>query len=307
MELLKNVRKFSIFWYSFGFIGNWFIIAYFLSVNRGKLTTMTNYHFLLIVMAVFDNVVCLSQVVSCSLHLNTVFYTNLEMLIDTYVTSTTSLVSIWILVLVSFTRYQRIASPFTRQWRKNVCFKIILIIWCLFSLYQFLLTKIPDGKYSYLYFNSCFLIFEGVIPQILMFYFSWKACQHIKKDTTSNKSSKTKRRNASKTLRGLVILNFMTVFILKTILYVMSIVNRIETLSTESKIIINYFFTFINFTLYYSTNILNVVIYTKMMPNFRRFIMGLFKKNKRNNERKDRTSSIRTSSMRTSSMRTSSM
>ena len=299
MEFLKIVRRFLICWYSFGLIGNFLIMTYFLSKNRGRFTTMTNYHFLIIVMAAFDSLVCVTHVVLNSINLNNANLTNLESLVDIYVASTAALVSIWILVLLSFTRCQRIVSPFTHQWRKNVCFKIILIIWCLSSLYHFLLTKIPNEKYFFLYYNSCTLILEGIIPQILMFYFYWKTCKHIKKDTTSNNTSKAKRKNATKTLRGLVILNLIAVLILKTILYIMSIVRRIETLNTDSKTIINNFFIIVNFAFYYSTNILNVVIYAKMMPDFRRFMIGIFKENRKDLQRisRDRTSTMRTSSM----------
>ena len=280
MEFLKNIRRFSVVCFGFGLIGNSLIIAFFLSINRGKFRTMTTYHFLLTTMAIFDTLVCLSHTILGCIKWNAVgIYTQMEELVDIYITSTSALISIWTLVLISFTRCQRIVSPFTRQWSKKVCFKIILIICCLSSLYHYSLAKIPESKYAYLYYNSCTLAVEGIIPQILMFHFYKKTCRHIKNDTMQMRSSKTKRKNASKTLKGLVLLNLMAVLILKTILYIMSIIRRIEKLGADDKIIINSCFFFINYTFYYSTNILNVAIYAKIMPKFQRFILGLIKMN----------------------------
>ena len=274
----RTVRQFSVFWYGFGLIGNFLIMMYFLSINKGKFKKMTNYHFLVITMAILDSLVCLSKIILGCVEWSTGFYTLMGRFMDIYTSSIFALVSIWVLVLISFTRCQSIVTPFALQWNKRCYIRIILVMTCLTVLYHYSLTNLPENKHLYLYYNSCSLMFDGIIPQGLMFYYYRKTRIHIIQTNTphQNKKSKRKRQNALKALKGLVFLNFMTILILKMFLYIMSIIRRLETINSTDKEIMNHFFTFSNYTLSYSTNILNVVVYAKMMPKFRRFIFRRF-------------------------------
>lgn len=304
MAFDKVIRQFAVILFTFGFMGNCLIMAYFLSINRGKYKTMTNYHFLLITLALLDGLVCFSQIILGCVTWSDEEYTNLEIQMDVYTTSTFALVSIWVLALISFTRCQRLTLPFAKQMSKKHCFKVVLIMCCVSSVYHLALTNIPESKYQYLYMNSCMLTAEAIIPQILMFFFYYKTSQHMAKNTTQNQKSRKNRKNALKTLKGLVLLNFFTVFILKTILYVIAIVRRMESIKNGDKIIINQVFRTSNILLYYSTNILNVIVYISMMPQFGRFLLGILKRkqNLKTLQRRKRSSSIWKSSIRTSSI-----
>ena len=270
----RTVRRFSVFWYGFGLVGNSLAVIYFLSVNKKNFKKMTSYHFLIIAMAILDSLVCFSRIVLGFIEWNTGYYTRMGRHMEIYTSGIFSLVSIWVLVLISFVRCHSIVKPFAIQWKKRYYFRIILVMSCLTVVFLYSLTKLPEDKHLYLYHNSCALMLYGIIPQVLMFYYYQKTRKHIKQDNTGNQNriSSRKRQCALKTLKGLLFLNFTTILILKIFLYLMSIARRLGTISNTDKEIMNHFFTFSNYTLSYSTNILNIVVYAKMMPKFRRFI-----------------------------------
>ena len=102
---------------SIGILGNILIIAYFLHRNRRNIGKMSSYHFLMILLAIFDSVTCWGLALSK-------YQQNWEMSalscqLGASALEVMSLASIWALVLIFYERYRGILYPFGKRLNKK--------------------------------------------------------------------------------------------------------------------------------------------------------------------------------------------
>ena len=276
---------------------NFLIIVYFLKVNTKKLRKTSPYHFLLIQLAVADFLVCVGMAVMEYFKIRPSWEIG-EIGCRLFVVfqGVCPMASYWILVLLSFARFRRITQPFKQRISKKKYSLACMLIWMLsfavlaFQMSIMVLKKINRktkchyniSTSSFLMFNAVQLLFDSIIPAILIVYFYWKIKSKMVEEmsiTTFTTTNQSRQRNqtALRTIKSLVILFIVSIVparlihILSTILnYYIKTHRPLFSLTMENYVsmlrVISTLFIFLN-------HMLNIFIYAKTMPGFRRFLL----------------------------------
>ena len=254
-----------------GIIGNLLIIIHFLRINRDAIKRMPVYHYLVIVLAVNDFIVC----AIASFHAiarNTDLYVNKK--IRVYLIPFRVAIfccvsfSIWILVLISFARYRSILYPFATsgKWSKKRYTGIIVIL---------LVQYIPNETNHFLLTLRAFT--ECIIPLTSMCFFYYKIAQYMKRNqenvTQNQQQIHERNRTALKTLKYLILVYFLSVVVVRIFILIIKFNEDYFTdlLTYPIKDAITQTFN----CLYYINNVLNVFVHAKMDADFRKFVKNI--------------------------------
>lgn len=289
---LQILNYITLIIFTFGCIGNILIIFYFTKIDRKKKKSMTAYHFLITVLAILDWNVCAMKIVKTALMViyhNERMKINLMMekvlhLLSTYFYRCLTATSIYILVIISFLRYQRITNPFRPAWNKSIYFMLCFLSWCLCT-----------GIWLFVFFvkfaKSWLLdpIVIGVFPLIMLCFFYYKMFKSLKTNHNNNRNSRkskesisrssstiiandqTKERNmvALRTVKYLIVVYFVTVVLVKIVLYSFVVPPEMEM---ENFLLYESYVDFF----YMINNMANVLVYAKLICGFRCFLKKFF-------------------------------
>ena len=270
----KAINYISLFIFAIGCIGNTLIIVYFVKVNWQKLRNMCAYHFLLILLAIVDWNVCAMESfnkireirnieISWCSFFEGIFY---------FYTKTLPAISVYILVVISFLRYQGITNPLKPSWRKRTYF-LLCVLCGGFPIGLWLLDIFFDPP---IHIIDPLLI--GVVPLFMLCFFFFemsKSLNNNNKSTTCPAATiandQTRERNmiALRTVKYLIVIYFVTVVLVKIVI---SIIGKIE--SNNINVINSVRKTFQTF--YLTNNVANVFVYSKFIKGFRKFLLNVF-------------------------------
>ena len=250
---------------SIGVIGNLLICFFFIKINWGKLKTMSCYHFLLILLAIVD-------LENCVLVLLLDFsFTSMERYVFIIIENVNFVFqchSIYVLLLVSVSRYRTICYPFKTRWNKRKYFSMFLLTLLVSFLHalDFLYYGIHTVDQLVLILTPCVKIF----PCSMLCFHYYK----ISKTLKESEESQAKKRNekAKKTLKYLVIIYVVSTIPVEIFLICQVLLKTYEVVYDQSTLD-HVALATLNIT--YFNNICNVFIYMYMMPEFRRFIFNL--------------------------------
>ena len=258
-----------------GVIGNLLIICYFAIQNKKNLRKMSTYHFLLLLLAVVDFLVCVMELPSILMELMS-FSERFFEFVTLPFHELMNLQSMFGLFFVSLFRYQSIVHPFKPKWTKIRYFftyLISLIISFLFFTPHLLERQkiINLHEHSLLVSNTVIsLLFLETL--IIMYY---KMSKVLEESQESRSKERTKK--ALKTLRNLVLLYAVSLVFTRIILVCIQILIPADFYMqiSESGFFAITLIENIAFEMTILNNVGNFFIYLKMMPEFRHFMRNL--------------------------------
>ena len=246
-----------IFVFSIGCIGNTLIITYFINVNRKKLKKMSAYHFLLILLAIVDLIVCITAILD-----KVVASLQIKMLDYQIILGWTA---IYILVIISYLRYKAITSPLKRRWSKKCYFLLCLICFCCCTCLWIIYLRY-DKKAHYINF----LAFD-IAPLTILCFFLFKMTNDLKKRTAiANDQTRKRNKIALNTVKYLITIYFLTVVLVQIVEIIM--VDHFETFRKNA--ILNIFTAALS-QFYLINNMINVFVYARFMKGFRHFLWNI--------------------------------
>lgn len=283
---------------------NLLIITYFIKYNvqkKRKLVNMSSYHFLIINQAITDLLITASTAI---------FYPRyyippwdlgefLCVFIGNYTTNMCPMVSCWILVLISIVRYNCIMNPFKPGLNKRKSALICLLFWIVPAVpfwyhLNVILRHNKDGAFTctydiemddYLPRAGIQYLIDSFIPLFIMVALYRKMSKKMNTEDLVtvfplHQLSRERNRTALRTIRGLIFVFGVTVIpvrfvdILRWGLYIYADKFRppFYTVLKSFRLIVYP----LVLTTFYLNNMLNILIYAKMMPRFRHFLWNLF-------------------------------
>ena len=287
---------------------NLLIIVYFVKINLKKgLKRMSSYHFLIINLALIDLSICSG----IAIFSHFLVKESWELpafacpVLDVYFTDTASVTSCWVLTLISFARYRSIVHPMSVKINKKKYGLAGFLIWVIpavINIYDLIKVKkvydSEDGTYSCEYVtqeddqiidtqtvvNS---VLDSFIPLALMVYFYRKMSKAMHRDEHANtfslsNQSRLRNRTALQTIKGLTLLFIYTVLTTRVLHFIKNVMRYYyKQNSPKSKFYIVFGIYIhatkpLNIPLFFSNNMLNVFIYARMIPGFRRFLLAVF-------------------------------
>ena len=282
-----------------GAVGNSLIVTYFLKINYvTKLSRMSLYHFLIIILAVVD----LLTSVTTSLIIHQFYKTTWHMghvmcnVGYPFLMSVLTFISCWILVLLSYERYRSLTRPFERRATKcKYCVIIcVIVLLCWLSFIPFTLktrivededrnTRCADGMRffdatEYVLYAGFLRMLDCFMPASLMFFFYARIRNWMNLDANEFPlTDESRKRNllALRTLRNLIIVYVVCVFPGRLVVTGLHIDDNYRTESGLGRI---YYFNFVHelFSLIsLLNNVVNVIVYAVMIKDFRGFILTL--------------------------------
>ena len=277
-------RKISIAFLGIGFFGNMLIIIYFVKVNKNKLLKMSAYHFLIVQLAIVDAFICVVFPISISLtdHFTYGRLSTLHFCLK-IVFSSSMVVSAWILMFISFLRYRSIAHPLTPLWSKRkffICIALVFSCWLVIGVFEIFEIHInKNGGFVNLTYGLIFKGLEFIIPSTLTVVFYFKSrrvlkSQNVIDSTVNQQQIRRRNKTALKTLKHLMTVYFVTVFLTKflEIFSMIVMASFIVRPNTEVSITLAIILTILFYTFSLQNNILNVVVYAIVMKDFRQFL-----------------------------------
>ena len=273
-----------------GILGNCIIIIYFIRINKNKLRQMNAYHFLVISLAFVDLLICLTTPVmryydtQPQWHLDEFackFIRPLSYYVLPYI-------SCWIIVVLSYERYQTIVNPFGKRTSKRACLAAMLFLSAVFlgMFTDFFIGNkfenhrcfaVPDsyGRTGNVVFTILERLFDCFLPTCIMTVCYQRILGSFNRQDrrASCKASLKRKRTALRTLKYLIIVYVVFVFpgrIFGTIIYLFSLyINKAwfnEYLGTLNPI---YFTLLFMCSL---NNMVNVFVFIWLVPEFRKFV-----------------------------------
>ena len=269
----KAINYISLLIFIIGCIGNTLIIVYFVKVNWQKLRKMCAYHFLLVLLAIVDWNVCamnsFKKITEIEEDIEEFkWYSFFEDIFDFY-ERTLPAISVYMLVVISFLRYQGITNPLKPSWRKRTYFLLCVLCFC-FSIGLWLLNIFFDLP---MYIIDPLLI--GVVPLFMLCFFFYKMSRSLNNNNKSTTGSvatiandQTRERNmiALRTVKYLIVIYFVTVVLVKIAVSI-----KIESNNRNIDQVRKTFQT-----LYLINNVANVFVYAKLIKDFRKFLLNVF-------------------------------
>ena len=270
-----------------GAIANFLVIIFFLQMYKKKISKMRPYHFLIVNLAIVDLLVCVLVPVVISRT-----YRTLEkfecLFLANFARRVCPSASFWLLVLLAYARYRLIVKPFRRKLEKKACCIVVFIVWIFsfaassywFSTHRYsesegCLFKKPTKKT--LIFRAVFFVFHSTIPLILMWYFPHKIEEKLS-EYELDTNIVLRNRKALKTLRFLLVIFAVTVIPGHIVFLVTYTIIWMEGFMIGFWIWIPYVYPvyLLSVVLFFSNNVVNVFVYIKMFPGFRRFLLKIF-------------------------------
>jgi len=288
-----------------GTIGNVLIIVYFTKINTKKLKKTSSRHFLVILLAFTDLIVCIGA--PLSYYYTRVFGLKANSFLCYFRGITMRIFpmfSIWVLVLMSYERHRSIVYPFEDKIKKRSFFIAYIFMLLLDSgiyVYPTLLV-IPDKGFCRIVINTNFLLFFGfeftfdcILPFVSMIYFYKQICKTINGSSAASGSSSSAsessstatgvslqntdlsqqqlqqhRRNktAMKTLKWLIIIYMLSIFpgrFMELLRMFRSYLNL-----QYSQMLIDF-----AFLIRLTNNMVNILVYVSMIKGFRKYLIKI--------------------------------
>ncbi|XP_066933598.1 melatonin receptor type 1B-B-like [Clytia hemisphaerica] len=272
-----------------GILGNCIIIIYFIRINKNKLRQMSVYHFLVISLAIVDLLICLTTPVmryydtQPQWHLDEFackFIRPLSYYVLPYI-------SCWIIVVLSYERYQTIVNPFGKRTSKRACLLTMCFLSIVFlgmftdffvgnKLENRKCYAVPDsyGRTGNVVFTILERLFDCFLPTCIMTVcYQRIMCSFKRQDRRAScKTSLKRKQTALRTLKYLIIVYVVFVFpgrIFGTVVYLFSLYNEAwfqEYLGTLTPI----YFTLLFMCSF--NNMVNVFVFIWLVPEFRKFV-----------------------------------
>jgi len=265
----------------FGVVGNALVIIYFWQ-NKSKARSHLNaYHFLIVELAAVDLLICLFLAVKnwdiSYLHPIP------DYLIWTYIDTLTSL-SCWFLVLLSFERYWSIVHPFKQKNTVKTFFFISLAMTVFFALAYFIHFYFVEE--IIVYFERLIMhgFIEVILPIICMYYFNLKIGRRIQTENLNDGSVyshavyRKKKKRALNTLKTLNIVYAASIIPGRTINFSFFFVENFFKKAKQYHTMFNHVYNASN-VLFYVNNMVNVIVYAKIIVDFRRYVIAILKCN----------------------------
>ena len=262
-----------------GIILNSFIISYIITTSRKNLKKMSTYHFLLLLLAIIDWSICMTDIFNILLELEVIPYIEVLDFLNV-LTTPLQLQSMFGLFFVSLLRYQSIVHPFRTKWTKRRYF-----IFSLATLIISLLIYLPNtmsyamdlgvvmsffDKYTNHIDTSISFLFLVIL---IVLYFK------MRKVMKESQESRSKERNekALKTLRILLTMFAVTMVLVKIIILSIdeSIPQSYVQEMSDVEIAILNIVSLLLTEIIFLNNVGNFFIYLKMMPEFRCYMRNL--------------------------------
>ena len=309
-ELLNLAKKitneFFLYVYPpvFGIGSSWnmLIIIYFIKTNSKNLRKMSSHHFLIVCLSTSDLFVSIGMTIPMYYYSHSESWKFGEFgcsIVFPFIKNACPMISTWILVLISFARYRSIVYPLHARISKRkygLACLLILIFSCLSNIRMFLKTKLKEtqdsSKCSFTGSKNDLLIqitlnysLDSFIPLAIMLIFYYKMKKRMIAEEKANSfalndQSRQRNRRALRIIKGLIFLFTVTVILVRLFIIYFSNLNKyIRNTNPLFKKIFNTFYLtkypLVVMTFYFN-NILNIFIYAKMIPGFRRFLLTVF-------------------------------
>ena len=298
LEVYQNAVKVAKFFFSniypaifvMGCLSNLLIIIYFVKFNSRNLKKISLYHFLIINLAIAD--LCASAGV-----FNNPYNYLWELgeftciFLSPFITSACPMVSCWLLVLISFVRFRSIVYPLRERINKKRCGLCILIIWIIFYVLFFVLY-FAISKSDFRANESINIINSSVthtldtfLPLAIMLLLYNKMKKRLNIEANGNSfaltdQSRQRNRRALRTIKGLILLFIVTVIPIRVYsVFKLVFANYVQKSRPLFFVMGKTVITLsgpLTMPLFYMNFIVNIFIYAKMIPDFRRFLLAVF-------------------------------
>ena len=263
-----------------GVLCNPFIISYIITSSRKNVKKMSTYHFLLLLLAIIDWLICLTEIPDHLDYLEIIPYN--QVLTNTDVLTTPlQLQSMFGLFFVSLLRYQSIVHPFKTKWTKRryfFFFLATLIGSFLIYLPNFFPQQDMDAAMYFLAENVLNIdIGISFVFLVILIVLYFKMRKVLKEGQESR--SKERNKKALKTLRFLLVLFAFTMVLSKIIfIFLHELIyktSNFKEMNGAEKTTVHLVEILLLHVIFLN-NVGNFFIYLKMMPDFRRFMLNLF-------------------------------
>jgi 7 transmembrane receptor (rhodopsin family). len=265
--------------YFIGVIGNALIIVYFLKTNKKSLSRMSSYHFLIVKLALADLLVCtLFSLENWSRRFPSQYHDTLFVIKGTSIS-----VSCWLLVFLSFERYRNIVHRFKQEITKRQ-FTLVTILTTLFFLASYVSYVLRKDNLlaveTFLYTLSGYVLMDNMLPITFMCYFYRRISKTllsapvvVTTDIANSQRHLQNKKAAQRTLKLLILIYVVCVLpgrLAITLFYILHQYMGVISLRTTD--LLNNAVKF----LVCMNNVVNVFVYTKMIVDFRRFVINVF-------------------------------
>ena len=289
----------------FGVASLWniLIIFYFVKINLRNLRKMSSYHFLIINLAVAD--LCVTLGVSILYPFNVKPLWELGtfgcVFLRHFLSTVCPMISCWLLVLISFARFRSIVYPLRARINKKKYGLACLSVWVIVSLlnlYIFMNREVKvlrsgvfsiclgSGEHAHAmiqYFVT--YVLDSFLPFAIMLFLYYQMKKRMNTEENENafalnEQSRQRNRRALRTIRGLILLFTVTVipvricYVLTWVSYFYATNNSLFPFRLTSALVL--IFTWLILFVYLMNNALNIFVYAKMIPPFRRFLLTTF-------------------------------
>ena len=286
---------------AFGIGGVWnlLIIIYFVKVNFRRLKKMSSYHFLVIHLALTDLLTCTSSAIFPQyVGQNWQMGEFMCIIILAVGKNIVPMVSTITLIFISYSRYRVIVHPFQPKISKTKAALMCLAAWalaCLSHIHSLMNSKLQRGygpvcqiimnMEQFLTKSIVQHIFDSFVPLGIMFYLYYKIQKSLNAEQNSNNfqltdQSRQRNQTALRTVRGLIFLFAITVIPVRC-LALISLAFGMYAFKSRP-LFSTMLFTYnmlmdpiMIFTLNMNY-VLNIFIYAKMIPGFRKFLLTVF-------------------------------
>lgn len=197
-----------------GLLGNIAIIVYFLKIYRcRRIGKISNYHLLIVLLAMIDIVVVLLNTVDTSIlkikmaggDASKILF---GVLIVSQIGSNTT--SCWMLVMLSYERFRSIVNPFKTALKKRYLLIGFISIWvsCIMVSAPVYMVLFFTGKSHYsdgiqsdesILFSITLLVLDCILPLTILAFFNYRISRYLKKNTFSHCNEAPKHQASSST------------------------------------------------------------------------------------------------------------
>ena len=294
----SNILPFVL---SAGSFWNLLIIIYFVKINIKNLKKMSSYHFLIINLAVADLCTCFGTPITLHFYLKPSWELGAFgcTFMSSFIFYICPMVSCWLLVLISFARFWSIMYPLRARINKKKYGLACLSIWIITSLsnvYYFITNKIKQSQDGPRCWDASMegsdvvqplitIFLDSFLPFAIMLFLYHKMEKRLNAEENENSfalndQSRQRNRRALRTIRGLIWLFILTVILGRVYNLLSRVLDFYKSNNKPPFLTMLDVFIWVSYSLnvliYFMNNILNIFIYAKMIPDFRRFLLTVF-------------------------------
>ena len=287
--------------FGIGSLWNFLIIIYFLKTNSKNLKKMSSYHFLIINLAIVDLCISVGMSIASPIFVKPPWDLGTFecIMLIPFIESVCPMLSCWLLVLISFARFRSIVYPLRERISKKkcgLCVFVVLLAISVSNLKFFMTIKSKQiGSISMCVFDSSYenfivqisitYIVDSFFPLAIMLFLYNEMYKRMNRRANGNSfaltdQSRQRNRRALRTIRGLIWLFILTVILGRVYNLLSRVLDFYKSNNKPPFLTMLDVFIWVSYSLnvliYFMNNILNIFIYAKMIPDFRRFLLTVF-------------------------------